>query len=103
MPALVALWRKAWSVIPQTTSPKAPFGIVSLSPGDSEGAADIASFRWSQGANYGVVPNPAMPATFLAHAYDLEDVWIGPGGAGVKCNATTVSRVQSIALRTPLP
>lgn len=90
MPALIALWRRAWSVVPGTTAKDAPFGLVTLSTGDSEGAPDIASFRWSQTGNYGVVPNPIMPATFLAHAYDLEDVWSGENGAGVKCNASTV-------------
>ena len=31
MPALVASWRKAWSVEPGTTDPTAPFGIVGIS------------------------------------------------------------------------
>jgi len=29
--------------------------------GDSEGAKDIASFRFSQQGNYGVLPNKIMP------------------------------------------
>lgn len=67
MPALVAAFRSAWSVTPGTTDPLAPFGLVSLSTGDSEGAADVASFRWAQQGSYGVVPNAAMPNTFMAH------------------------------------
>ena len=67
MPALIAAFRAAWSATPGTTAPLAPFGLVSLSAGDSEGAADIASFRWAQQGSYGVVPNAAMPHTFMAH------------------------------------
>ena len=49
---LVSLWRKEWSKTPNTTSPTAPFGVVSLSAHDSEGAADMASFRWAQQGSY---------------------------------------------------
>ena len=66
MPAMVDLWRKTWSKTPGTTDPLAPFGIVTLASGGSEGGADIGGMRWSQTANYGVNPNPAMPATFVA-------------------------------------
>jgi len=77
MPALVSSWRKAWSVQPGTTLPYAPFGVVSLSQGDSEGNKDIASFRWSQTGSWGVLPNQDMPNTFMAHAFDLADPWRG--------------------------
>lgn len=43
MPKLVSLWRKEWSRFPNTTDPMAPFGLVSLSAHDSEGANDMAS------------------------------------------------------------
>ena len=59
----------------------APFGVVSLSSHDSEGAADMASFRWAQQASYGTVPNKAMPAAFMAHGFDLQDPWNGNTGA----------------------
>jgi sialate O-acetylesterase len=75
MPGLVRSFREAWSATPGTTDPNAPFGIVTLSTADSEGAADIASFRFAQAASYFAVPNPALPNSFLAHAYDLADVW----------------------------
>lgn len=75
MPALVAEWRKHWSVTAGTTDPLAPFGVVTLAPGGDEGGKDIGGMRWSQTANYGVLPNPAMPATFLAQAYDLGEPW----------------------------
>ena len=73
--ALVDLWRREWSRVPGTTDPLAPFGVVTLAAGGSEGGSDIAGMRWSQTANHGVLPNPAMPNTFLAQAYDLGDPW----------------------------
>ncbi len=81
MPKLIALWREAWSATPGTTDPLAPFGLVTLSTGDSEGAQDIASFRWAQGGSYGVMPNPVMPATFWAHGHDLSDPWVNCGNS----------------------
>lgn len=81
MPNLVKLWRQQWSKEPETTSPNAPFGIVSISSHDSEGAPDMASFRWAQQGSYGTVPNPVMPNTFMAHAFDLQDPWNGNTGA----------------------
>ena len=81
MPALIAAYRAAWSATPGTTDPMAPYGLVSLSTGDSEGAGDIASFRWAQSGSYGVAPNPAMPNVFIAHAHDLADPWVNCGDA----------------------
>jgi len=71
MPAMVDLWRKTWSAEPGTTDPLAPFGIITLASGGSEGGSDIGGMRWSQTANFGVNPNPAMPASFVAQAYDI--------------------------------
>ena len=76
MPRLISLWRREWSKVPGTTDPLFPFGFVTLSPGDSEGAADIGSFRFAQTASYGVVPNPLMQNAWTAHAYDLADPWL---------------------------
>jgi sialate O-acetylesterase len=71
---MIASWRKLWSAQHGTTDPLAKFGVVSLASGGSEGHDDaMAAFRWSQTANYGRLPNAAMPQTFLAHAYDLGD------------------------------
>ena len=75
MPRLVESWRRAWSATPGTTDALFPFGIVTLSTGDSEGAADIGSFRFAQTASYGQLPNPIMPNTWTASAYDLADPW----------------------------
>ena len=74
MPALVSSWRAAWSATPGTTDPEAPFGICTLSSDDSEGAADMGSFRFAQSGSFGVAPNAAMPNTYIAHGYDLVSV-----------------------------
>ena len=49
--------------------------MVTLASGGSEGGNDIGGMRWSQTANFGTLPSPSMPNTFLAHAYDLGDPW----------------------------
>jgi len=75
---MVAAWRELWSPTHGTTDPLAPFGLVTIAPSGSEGAGHhLSAFRWSQTANYGVMPNPALPRTFLAQAYDLNDPWAG--------------------------
>ena len=75
LPELIRIWRKEWSAVPNTTDPLAPFGVVTLHPRAGMGGVDFAGMRWSQTANYGTLPNPAMPNTFLAQAYDLHDPW----------------------------
>jgi len=77
MANLVQSWRKQWSITPGTTDPDAPFGIVTLASSGSEGGPDMGAMRWAQTANYGVLPNPQIPNSFLAQAYDLDDPW-GP-------------------------
>jgi hypothetical protein len=76
LPKMVARYREAWSAAPNTTPPLAPFGIVTLAANTNEGGgARVAGMRWSQTGNYGVLPNPLMPNTFLAQGYDLGDPW----------------------------
>ena len=98
MAQLPRLWRSEWSATPGTTDAAAPFGIVSLSAHDSEGAADMASFRWAQTASYGAVPNAALPNTFLAHAFDLQDPWSGDSGA---CEAPDAPLAAQYDCHTP--
>jgi hypothetical protein len=43
--AMVELWRKSWSREAGTTDPLAPFGIVTLASGGSEGGSDIGGMR----------------------------------------------------------
>eukprot|EP01043_Picozoa_sp_COSAG02_P009900 COSAG02_NODE_341_length_24173_cov_28.504777_19_plen_214_part_00 len=77
-PRMVAHWREIWSTVDGTTDPLAPFGLVTLAPSGSEGNGNkLSAFRWAQTASYGVLPNPAMPRTFVAQAYDLNDPWAG--------------------------
>jgi sialate O-acetylesterase len=77
LPAMVESWRKVWSA-PED----ALFGVATLAAGGSEGAGHhMAGMRWSQTANYGVLPNAKMPHSFLAQVYDLgEFVWGVWGG-----------------------
>ncbi len=60
-----------------------PFGYVHLSTwgdstanktcGDNVGCQQAAIVRWAQSANYGYVPNAAMPNTFMSTAVDYGD------------------------------
>lgn len=68
---LVEGWRKAFN------NPTAPFGIVTLASSGSESGPNMGAMRMAQTANYGILPNAAMPNTFFAQAYDLDDEW-GP-------------------------
>lgn len=81
MERMVAAWRHLWSAVPNTTKPLSPFGVVTIAPSGTEGADyHLSAFRWAQTANYGVLPNPVMPNTFVAQAYDLNDPWAGVNG-----------------------
>jgi hypothetical protein len=72
--AMVALWREQWD------NPNGPFGVVTLAAGGSEGhGANMAGMRWSQTANYGTMPNAAIPNSFVAQAFDLADPWQNNG------------------------
>eukprot|EP00937_MAST-01D_sp_MAST-1D-sp2_P001167 g1167.t1 len=84
MPKLVAEWRRLWSAEPGTTAPDAPFGLVTLAPSGGEGGASIGTMRWAQTAGFGAVPNAAMPNTFLAQAFDLNDPF-----ANISCYGKT--------------
>ena len=78
MPKMIDLWRKTWSAEEGTTDPLAPFGIVDLASGQSEGHGAngaMGNFRVAQTGGFGVLPNAAMPNTFIANAYDLGDPW----------------------------
>lgn len=75
MSAMIASWREHWSAEPHTTDPVAPFGLVTIPDSGSEGGSDLGAFRLAQTGSYGVLPNVAMPNTFLAQAFDLDDPW----------------------------
>ena len=67
LPAMVSAWRDVWR------APKnALFGVATLAAGGSEGAGQhMGGMRWSQTANYGVWPNPAMPNSFGAQVVSV--------------------------------
>ena len=82
-PAMIEDWRQKWAEN-SDTSADFPFGYVHLSSWDDTtsnrpcGDAVLpcqasAIVRWGQSANYGYVPNAAMPNTFMASAIDYGD------------------------------
>lgn len=73
--ALVKLFREKWSVVPGTTDPEAPFGIVAIPPSGTEGGPNLGAMNIAQTGSYGSLPNAAMPNTFIAETYDLNDPW----------------------------
>lgn len=78
LPAMVAAWRSAWSATPGTTDPLAWFASVSLHDGGDEGDGNNAqSIRWAQAGNFGTLPSPDIPRSFIAEAYDGGDTWEG--------------------------
>ena len=102
MAALVASWREIWSAESGTTDPEAPFGIVSLASGGSEGHDEaIGGLRWSQSGNYGTLPNELMKKTFLAHAYDLGDPMDGLKGPCVNDSAHSLRHTNQSAFSGP--
>ena len=57
MRELIKGYRAAWSATPGTTDPLAPFGVVALPTGGSEGGPNMGAMRIAQTASYGVLPN----------------------------------------------
>lgn len=78
---MIKAWRGAWHAgTGGQTEPLFPFGFVQLSawgnpqnptPCEDVKGCSVSVVRFGQTANYGYVPNPAMPATFMATAVDL--------------------------------
>ena len=87
---MIADWRKKWAVGSLgTTEDDFPFGFVQLAPWFGNTAP--AGIRWAQTAGYGHVPNPAMPNTFQAIAFDLTD-YNNPFGSVHIRDKTTVGK-----------
>jgi hypothetical protein len=68
MKQLITGYRAAWSATPGTTDPLAPFGVVALPSGGSEGGPNMGAMRVAQTASHGVLPNSDLPNTFIAQA-----------------------------------
>ncbi|KAM3921731.1 sialate O-acetylesterase [Leptodactylus fuscus] len=73
-PALIQDWRRSFheGSLGQTDS-NFPFGFVQLSTYLKNKQDNFPVIRWHQTADYGYVPNPKMPNTFMAVAMDLGD------------------------------
>ena len=83
LPALDNAWRTAFRE-GSSTNPEFPIGVVSLHGwcGEEEAECTIdpaartdwtAKIRWAQTADWGMLPNPRLPHTFIAMAYDQPD------------------------------
>lgn len=75
-PAMITDWRLNFNVGSQNqTDHVFPFGFVQLAPwrNDSSIIKGFPDIRWHQTADFGYVPNPVMPKTFMAVAIDLPD------------------------------
>jgi hypothetical protein len=87
LPAMVELWRSVWRA-----QPDAVFGVATLAAGGSEGNGQhMAGMRWSETSNFGTLPSPAMPNSFVAQVYDLGDPWAAKekgwsGGDPMNCS-----------------
>jgi len=96
LPALDDAWRRAFTD-GSSTDPEFPIGVVSLHGwcGEEEAECTVdpdsrtdwtAKIRWAQTADWGFLPNPRLPHTFVAMAYDQPDPRNGSHGYW---NATT--------------
>jgi sialate O-acetylesterase len=83
LPALDDSWRRAFRE-GSSTDPDFPIGIISLHGwcGEEEAECTLnpatrtdntAKIRWAQTAEWGFLPNPRLPHTFVAMAYDQPD------------------------------
>ena len=99
-PAMIADWRRKWAVGSLgTTSADFPFGFVNLAPWTNANNAP-AGIRWAQTAGYGHVPNPKMPNTFQAIAFDLTD-YHGPyGSVHIRDKTTVGERLAAAGIAT---
>lgn len=104
LPAMIDSWRAVWCG-DEAEKRDRLFGIATLAAGGSEGSGmHMAGMRWSQTANYGHWPNPAMPNTFGAQVYDLGDPWSEAGDGNRRLeNQTTGLPVQPERLSCCLP
>jgi hypothetical protein len=76
MKALVTSYREAWSVVPGTTDPQFPIGVVSIADGSEEGwGYTFSGLHWAQTASHGTLPNADMPNVFGGDAWDAGDPW----------------------------
>eukprot|EP01047_Picozoa_sp_COSAG01_P052559 COSAG01_NODE_5539_length_4199_cov_2.221220_4_plen_391_part_00 len=130
LPALVKNWRATFAANGATAA-DFPVGVVSLHAWCGEEEANcvsggartnhVSQIRWAETADAGRLPNPRLPNTFTAMAYDLPDPRIGypyyvsgklaPGQLYYNCssakatfpNAEYASQAECEAHPPPLP
>jgi sialate O-acetylesterase len=74
LPAMVSTWRARWHAgSGGETSELFPFGVVQLSAVIAADPIQPVPIQWYQTQQYGTLPNPKMPNTFMATTYDLGD------------------------------
>lgn len=76
----MSLWRKEFNV-----EPDAPFGVVAIPGSGTEGGPNLGAMNQAQTGSYGSLPSPAMPGTFIAETYDLDDPWGDKTCFGWRC------------------
>jgi hypothetical protein len=96
---MVAEWRRQWSAVPGTTAADAPFGVVTLAAGGSEGHDNkMAGMRWSQTGNYGTVrvfgQKIALEDAIAFHAF-------APLEASIRATNAFLSGVHCLLLVPP--
>ena len=96
---LVTSWRAAFSAQPASTHPEAPFGLVTLAAGTSEGhGQEMPAFRQAQMGGFSHAPNPSMPGVFVAAAHDLGD----PCYRGANCSGTQWDQYHAHSYMGPI-
>ncbi len=74
-PFMLRQWRSQWSVVSNTTSKVAPFGVVQLAEGTSEGHNyNMGRFRWTQFGSFNYLPNSELTNVFGAQAFDAGQI-----------------------------
>ena len=107
MPALVADWRRKWTAASGgRTAGDFPFGVVQLAgcPDDADSLGGVPIRVFQTGGSGSVtppmhLPNPLMPNTFMATAYDLGDATSPFGAVHIRYKQDVADRLVAAGLR----
>lgn len=99
-PNMIKDWRKSWlEGTGGHTDDLFPFGFVQLASVTSTPENGMFPMvRWHQTADFGYVPNSAMPKTFMAAALDLADPQSPYGSVHIRDKEDVGKRLSSAAL-----
>jgi hypothetical protein len=89
---LIAGWRAVWSATPGTTDPAAPFGVVALPSGGSEGGPNMGAMRLAQTMGHGVLPPPPTPPTTTTNTTAATTAATAATTAGTTATTATFSQ-----------